>query len=143
MIDSSNNPAPNALLASAERLRQAYKELQESKVAAGYLKAKLRQYEQLAADVERFEDEKLRIAELERQNEEMIQTIKQAQLAEKLLQQNRDVREHLQESQTRIEQNQSARWGVFSVLVNGWLGQSDKAFNMRDYYRMVQRKLER
>ncbi len=143
MIDSSNNPAPNALLASAERLRQAYKELQESKVAAGYLKAKLRQYEQLAADVERFEDEKLRIAELERQNEEMIQTIKQAQLAEKLLQQNRDVREHLQESQTRIEQNQSARWGVFLALVNGWLGQSDKAFNMRDYYRMVQRKLER
>lgn len=142
MIDSSNNPAPNALLASAERLRQAYRELQENKIAAGYLEAKLKLYEQLAADVERFEHEKLKVAELERQNEEMIQTLKQAQLAEKLMQQNRDVREHLQESQILLEQQRPSSRGVFSTLINGWRSQSDQPFKMQDYYRMVQRKLE-
>jgi methylthioribose-1-phosphate isomerase len=143
MKESSNHSAPNALLESVERLRQAYKELHETRVSAGYLESKLEQCKQLAAKQEKADQEKQRLLELERQNEEMRQIVKQAQFAEKLAIQNRDVREHLQGSLARFELNQSNNRGVFLALFEEWIGRADKPFKMHDYYRMVQRSLKR
>lgn len=123
----------------AVRLKERYRELQAAHLTIGYLERKVKDRNEYDAHLAAVENQIRKISRLEQENQEMMQVVRQAKMAEVLARQNEEVREYLK---TAFEESPVLSKAVSNTRKRNERISSDRPYKMEDYYNMLQDQLQ-